>query len=116
MDITEIQNQLREFAAEREWEQFHTPKNLVMALSGEAGELTDLFQWKTAEESQCSSLSESEIEEVRQEMADIALYLIRLSDKLEIDLEGAIQQKLKVNAEKYPVNVSKGNATKYSRR
>ncbi len=116
MNLTEIQKQLQEFASERDWDQFHTPKNLVMALSGEMGELADLFQWKTATESFPENLSDKEKEEIRQEVADIALYLLRLTDKLDINLEDAIQEKLKINAEKYPVDLSKGNATKYNRR
>jgi dCTP diphosphatase len=116
MDTEALQLQLRRFAEERDWEQFHTPKNLVMALAGEAGELLDLFQWKTDEQSEASALSKSELDEVSMEMADVAMYLVRLADKLEIDLDSAIQKKLLLNGEKYPIGQSKGNATKYNRR
>jgi len=112
--ITELKDLLRTFASEREWDQFHTPKNLVMALSGEVGELTELFQWLTPE--QTEELDDNTKLAVQEEIADILLYLIRLSDKLDIDPVESAFNKLKVNAEKYPVDEAKGNATKYSRR
>jgi NTP pyrophosphatase (non-canonical NTP hydrolase) len=105
--------ELRQFAKERDWEQFHSPKNLVMALSGEVGELTEHFQWLTEEASFLNNDIETK-SSVAEELADILLYLLRLSDKLDIDLMEAAKQKIKLNAEKYPVKLSKGNHLKYN--
>jgi len=114
MDISKIQNQLKKFAIERDWEQFHTPKNLSMALSVEASELVEIFQWLRAEES--ISLDKKQTDAIKSEVADIAMYLLRFCSILEIDLEKAIEDKLVKNAEKYPVSLSKGNAKKYNQR
>jgi dCTP diphosphatase len=114
MDITKIQNQLKKFAIERDWEQFHTPKNLAMALSVEASELVEIFQWLKPEES--NSPDQKQIESINDEVADIAMYLLRFCSVLEIDLESAIKSKLERNAEKYPINLSKGNSQKYNKR
>lgn len=116
MDINKIKSDLRKFAEERDWEQFHSPKNLAMALSGEVGELSEIFQWLTEDQSDKENISDEDLAKVREEVADILLYIIRLSDKLDIDLEQALFDKLKINKEKYPVELSKGNATKYNRR
>jgi len=114
MDISKIQNQLKKFAIERDWEQFHTPKNLSMALSVEASELVEIFQWLRAEES--ISLDKKQTDAIKSEVADIAMYLLRFCSILEIDLEKAIEDKLVKNTEKYPVSLSKGNAKKYNQR
>ena len=103
---------LRAFARARDWEQFHTPKNLASALSVEAAELLEHFQWLT--EAQSQSLSADKREQVAAEAADVFLYLLRLCDTLGIDLLAAAQRKLVVNGEKYPVDKSRGNAKKYS--
>jgi NTP pyrophosphatase (non-canonical NTP hydrolase) len=103
---------LRLFAAERDWDQFHTPKNLAIALSVEAGELLEHFQWLTPE--QAAHLSAGELEKVRLEMADVSLYLVRLADRLDVDLVGAALDKLAINEKKYPVELAKGNAKKYT--
>ena len=116
MDIDKIKSDLRKFAQERDWEQFHSPKNLAMALSGEVGELSEIFQWLTEDQSNKENISDEDLAKVREEVADILLYIIRLSDKLDIDLEQAVLDKLKINKDKYPVELSKGNATKYNRR
>ena len=116
MDIDKIKNDLRKFAEDRDWEQFHSPKNLTMALSGEVGELSEIFQWLSEEQSKKENINDEDLEKVREEVADILLYIIRLSDKLDIDLEHAVLDKLKINKEKYPIELSKGNATKYNRR
>lgn len=117
MDVLKkLQADLASFAAERDWDQFHTPKNLVMALSGEAGELLEIFQWLTPEQSERAALSDKVAKAVEEEMADVLLYLLRLASRLEIDVAAAAQEKIKRNAEKYPVSKSKGNAIKYSRR
>mgnify|MGYP000279173572 FL=1 len=114
MDISKIQNQLKKFAIERDWRQFHTPKNLAMALSVEASELVEIFQWLKPEES--NSPDQKQIESINDEVADIAMYLLRFCSVLEIDLESAIKSKLERNAEKYPINLSKGNSQKYNKR
>lgn len=102
MDIHKHQQFLRKFADERNWDQFHTPKNLVMALAGEAGELLDVFQWLTPDESTSDNLGEATRKAAKEEMADVFIYLIRLADKLNIDLEQAFIEKMKKNALKYP--------------
>ena len=114
--MNELINKLRKFAEDRNWDQFHSPKNLVMALSGEVGELTEVFQWLKEEDSVPGKISDKDLDKTKEELADIFLYLIRLSDKLQIDLIQEAHRKIKINEQKYPVNLSKGNATKYNRR
>jgi dCTP diphosphatase len=104
MPIADLQRQLREFAAERKWERFHTPKNLVMALVGEVGELTELFQWLTPEESARVMADQDSATRVRDEMADVLAYLLRLADALSVDIEEALAAKMVKNAAKYPVD------------
>lgn len=117
MDVLKsLQAELATFATERDWDQFHTPKNLAMALSGEAGELLELFQWLTPEQSERNVISCEALQAIEHEMADVLLYLLRLADRLHVDLATAAQAKLQLNAEKYPVAQAKGNAVKYSRR
>jgi dCTP diphosphatase len=103
---------LREFADARDWNQFHTPKNLSMALTIEAAEILEHFQWLTEEQSK--NLSKDKLGEVETELADTLLYLIRLADKLDIDLLKAAESKIKLNEQKYPVDKAKGNAKKYT--
>jgi len=114
MDLEKYKQKIKQFADDRNWEQYHNPKNLSMALSGEVGELLEIFQWLNSEESK--NLSDKDHQSAKEELADIMIYLIRLSDKLNIDLEEAVQEKLKLNAEKYPVELSKDNAVKYNKR
>lgn len=116
MDIARIQKRLREFTAEREWDQFHSPKNLAMALTSEAGELAEVFQWMTEQRSRDLSQSETDLALAREEIADVMIYLLRLADVLNINLEEAIDAKIDINKAKYPVGSSRGNATKYNRR
>jgi NTP pyrophosphatase (non-canonical NTP hydrolase) len=114
VSLANLQQRLRAFAAERDWEQFHTPKNLVMALAAEVGELGDLFQWLTPEESwdvRGEGVRRSRVEE---EMADVLGYLLRLADVLDVDLEQALTAKMAVNAQKYPLHLARGNARKYT--
>jgi len=106
-----LRRHIRDFAAARAWERYHTPKNLVMALSVEAAELLEPFQWLTAEQS--LQLSAEQHEAVRQEIADVLIYLTRLADVLDIDLLEAAADKLAINARKYPVDRAHGNANKY---
>jgi dCTP diphosphatase len=108
-----LRTRLAEFAAERDWDQFHNPKNLAMAVAGEAGELLEHFQWLTFE--QAASLPRATREEVALECADIFLFLLRLTDKLGIDLFAAAQKKLVLNAKKYPAEKARGRATKYNK-
>ena len=93
MDIKNIQKQLSDFADERDWDQFHNPKNLAMALSVEASELVEIFQWLTPEQAE-AIMSSNEGEHVKEEMADIMIYLIRMADKLNVDLEKAVADKI----------------------
>jgi dCTP diphosphatase len=114
MDIKLIQRSLQAFADERNWEQFHNPKNLAMALAGEAGELLEIFQWLTPEEA-ASLYEQAELKQkVSEELADIALYLLRLADKASVDLEQAVDEKMRKNAEKYPADKVYGSAKKYN--
>jgi NTP pyrophosphatase (non-canonical NTP hydrolase) len=110
LDLTQLAAYLREFSAEREWEQFHTPKNLAMALSGEVGELVEVFQWLTPEES--ASLDEAARKHTSDELADVTIYLVRLADVLGIDLGDAVRNKMQANEARYTVEVSRGSAEK----
>ena len=101
MNIKDIQKQLSDFADERDWDQFHNPKNLAMALSVEASELVEIFQWLTPEQAE-EIMNSSESEHVKEEMADIMIYLIRMADKLNVDLEKAVADKIVKNAVKHP--------------
>ena len=111
--LIDLREQLATFAAEREWDQFHNPKNLAMALTGEVGELLEHFQWLTFEEA--ANLPAGTRDEVALEAADVLLYLLRLCDKCGIDLGAAAQRKLALNAAKYPVKKSRGQNTKYDK-
>lgn len=113
IDVGGAVQALRQFAEERDWCQFHSPKNLVMALSGEVGELTEIFQWMTEAESNAAGSSPKTSRAVRDELADVALYLIRLADVLNVDLNAAVDNKLASNAVKYPIETSRGVSTKY---
>ena len=107
-----LKNRLREFAIARDWEQFHSPKNLAMALIVEAAELVEHFQWLTEEQS--ATLPPDKLAEVEQELADIQIYLIRLADRLNINLEQAVDAKIAVNERRYPVEKVRGSAKKYT--
>ena len=108
--IQSLTEALRRFAAERDWEQFHSPKNLAAALTVEAAELLEQFQWLT--EDQSRQLDETKLAAVRHELADVFLYLLQLADKLNVDLAAAARDKLQVNAHKYPVRLARGNSRK----
>ncbi|WP_239995942.1 nucleotide pyrophosphohydrolase [Photobacterium phosphoreum] len=111
-DIKQLQQTLTEFAQQRDWEQFHTPKNLAMALSGEVGELLEIFQWLTPEQSQ--QLSPEKKQHASEEIADVMMYLLRLADKCDIDVMQACQEKIQQNAAKYPISKCYGSAKKYN--
>jgi len=111
-ELDEIARKLEDFAVNRDWNQFHSPKNLSMALIVEVAELVEELQWLT--EDQSKKLTNEKLANVREEIGDIFIYLIRLSSKLKIDLISAANEKILKNELKYPVDKSKGNAKKYS--
>ena len=111
-DIDNLIEQLRDFAEDRDWSQFHSPKNLAMALTVEAAELLEQFQWLS--ESESSSLQREKLAQVEEEMADVFLYLLRMSDVLDIDLVAAANRKIKKNNEKYPADQVRGSSKKYN--
>ena len=111
-EFKRLRDQLRLFAEAREWDQFHTPKNLLMALTGEVGELCEQFQWLTDAESK--NLEEPLLTDVSDEIADVQIYLIRLADKLNIDIAAAVTEKMAKNAEKYPADQVRGSRKKYT--
>lgn len=110
--LRDRRDRLRVFAAERDWEQFHTPKNLAAALSVEAAELLEHFQWLT--DAQSADLEPAKKARVAEELADVLLYLVRLADRLDVDLMDAALAKIAANAAKYPVEKAKGSMRKYT--
>jgi len=111
-EFQELKERLREFAEERDWDQFHSPKNLSMALIAEAAELIEHFQWLSQGES--AIIQGDKLEQVRMELADIQIYLIRIADKLNVDLLDAVDKKIEINKQKYPVDKVKGQHKKYN--
>jgi dCTP diphosphatase len=114
LNIEKIQDELKTFAKARDWEQFHSVKNLAMALSVETSELVEIFQWMTEEQSNAAQSDPTLRSRAQDEIADVFVYLLRIATKLDIDLEEAVLQKMKKNEEKYPVELSKGSAKKYT--
>jgi NTP pyrophosphatase (non-canonical NTP hydrolase) len=110
--LEDLRTTIGAFIAERDWDQFHSPKNLTMALSVEASEIVEHFQWLTEEQSR--NLPPEKLAEVRQEIGDVMIYLTELADKLGIDPMEAAKAKLEINRQKYPANLVKGNASKYT--
>ena len=110
--VKQLTEALRQFAAERDWDQYHTPKNLSMALSVEAGELVEIFQWLTS--GQSANLSPEQHQHLREEIGDVLLYLLRLADVTGIDPEQAAWEKLEMNAKKYPAHLARGRMDKYT--
>ena len=100
-EIDALKSEIRAFADARDWEIFHTPKNLSMAVAGEAGELVSEFQWLTAEESQKDKLSEEKMNDIKLEIADVALYLFRLADVLDVDLAEVMREKMRINETRF---------------
>ena len=111
-DMETLRDELREFARARDWDQFHSPKNLAMALSAEAGELLEVFQWIT--EGQSRTLAADARGAAGEEIADVLLYLIRLADQLDIDPVAAAHRKLEANERKYPADKARGSSKKYT--
>jgi NTP pyrophosphatase (non-canonical NTP hydrolase) len=110
--LEDLRDALRQFAADRDWDQFHSPKNLATALTVEAAELLEHFQW--LKDGSAAELTPGKIGQVREELADVLLYLVRLADKLDVDLVVAARDKLEVNARKYPVEMARGSSKKYT--
>ncbi len=100
-EIQRLASEIKKFADARDWEQFHTPKNLSMAVAGEAGELVAEFQWLTAEQSVRSKMSQDKLKDVELEIADVAIYLIRLADVLDIDISEVVRKKLAINETRF---------------
>lgn len=111
-ELTALRDLIRQFVAERDWDQFHTPKNLATALCVEAAELLEPFQWLGT--GGASELDAAKLDQVRHEMADILVYLIRLADKLDVDLVKAVTEKMALNRAKYPADKVRGSARKYN--
>jgi NTP pyrophosphatase (non-canonical NTP hydrolase) len=114
LDTENLRIALKKFAVDRDWEQFHSPKNLAMALSGEVGELIEIFQWCTEEKSKKVALDPETSQSVRDELADVAMYVVRLADVLGVDLNAAVATKLEQNSQKYPVDKARGSNKKYN--
>jgi len=100
-EINDLKSEIRAFADARDWEQFHTPKNLSMAVAGEAGELVAEFQWLTADQSMRSNMSDEKLRDVELEIADVAIYLIRLADVLGVDVSEVVRKKLAINESRF---------------
>jgi len=111
-DFDRIRKQVRQFVVERDWDQFHSPKNLSMALIVEAAEMVEHFQWLTEEQS--SNPSPEKLAEIELKLADIQIYLISLAEKLQLDLVSAVEKKLALNARKYPADKVRGSSKKYT--
>lgn len=112
--LAELRDRIRDFAQARDWEQFHSPKNLAMALAGEVGELNALLQWVAPEDIEEWLANPSNVEALRFEIADVLTYLLLLGDAVEVDPVAAGLEKVALNEERYPVRESRGRAAKYS--
>ena len=113
VDVGQLAAALERFAAERNWAQFHSPKNLVMALTGEVGELSEIFQWMEEEQSKDAARHPDTAQAVQDELADVLMYLVRLASVLGVDLDAAARQKLEQNNRKYPVEKARNSSKKY---
>jgi dCTP diphosphatase len=114
IDLKKLNNEIEKLVSERDWDQFHSVKNLSMALSVESAELLEIFQWMTEAQSNDVKNDPKVMAKIEDEVADIFVYIMRILSKTEIDLEKAVLSKLQKNAEKYPVEKSKGNSKKYN--
>jgi NTP pyrophosphatase (non-canonical NTP hydrolase) len=114
LETANLELALFKFAEDRDWAQFHSPKNLVMALTGEVGELSEIFQWMTEEQSKGAGRDPKTTQQVSDELADVMLYLVRLAAVLGVNLNDAVTNKLKLNASKYPAEVVRGSSEKYN--
>lgn len=114
IDLLKLDQDINHFVSERDWDQFHSVKNLSMALAVESAELLEIFQWMTEEDSNRIQENPQSMAKINDEVADVFVYLMRIINKTGIDLEQAVRNKMKKNAEKYPVEKSKGNSKKYN--
>jgi dCTP diphosphatase len=112
--LESLRTDLQHFSADRNWDQFHTPRNLLLALTGEVGELAEIFQWRGEVGPGLKDFTSEERQHVGEEMSDVLLYLIRMADRCDIDLAAAVTAKLQKNAAKYPVEACKGKSDKYT--
>jgi dCTP diphosphatase len=112
--MKDLNKKVEKFISERDWTQFHTPKNLVMAISGEVGELNEIFQWLKEDETFLENISELNLEKAKEEIADIFIYLLSLTNSLKLDVNEIIENKLEKNSIKYPVEKFKGIRKKYN--
>lgn len=115
VDVANLAASLQRFADDRDWQQFHTPKNLILALTGEVGELSEIFQWLSDDDSASAAIRPETGEAVKDELADVLMYLVRLSTVLGVDLNEAVTRKLMLNAQKYPIEKARSNSKKYDR-
>ena len=113
-DLVELRNQLRQFVQERDWQQYHNPRNLLLALVGETGELAEIFQWLTDGQAAAVMDDSARAARVREELADVFAYLLRLADVLDVDLGEALNTKIRLNARRYPADRVRGQAVKYT--
>lgn len=114
IDVISLNQEIQKFVNDREWDQFHSVKNLSMALNVEASELMEIFQWMKEEDSNRVAQNEELMNQVKDEVADVFVYLLRIVNKTGIDLEEAVRNKMQKNAAKYPVDLAKGNSRKYT--
>lgn len=115
VDVVKLAVSLQRFADDRDWHQFHSPKNLILALTGEVGELCEIFQWMSDADSLSAAKSPEMGQAVKDELADVLMYLVRLSSVLGVDLNEAVTRKLASNGQKYPVDKARSNSKKYDR-
>lgn len=114
LDLAKLDAEITKFAKDRDWDQFHSIKNLTMALNVESGELLEIFQWLKEEDSNDVINNPKMYAKLKEEVADVFIYLLRIAHKTDLDLEQIVLDKIKKNSEKYPVSLSKGNAKKYN--
>ncbi|KAL8246353.1 hypothetical protein R6Q59_007569 [Mikania micrantha] len=114
VSLSELKKKMADFAKERDWDQFHSPRNLLLALVGEVGELSEIFQWKGEVPRGLPGWEDEEKQHLGEELSDVLLYLVRLSDICDVDLGKAVLRKLELNATKYPVKLCKGSSKKHS--
>lgn len=115
IDVKNLAASLQRFADDRDWQQFHSPKNLLLALTGEVGELCEVFQWMSEADSVAAAKHPATAQAVKDELADVLMYLVRLSSVLGVDLNEAVTSKLALNDQKYPVDKAKSTSKKYDR-
>jgi dCTP diphosphatase len=114
VSLQSLRNDMQQFSTDRNWDQFHTPRNLLIALTGEVGELAELFQWRGEVAPGLPDFTPEEKQHVGEEMSDVLLYLVRMADRCDIDLAAAVKKKIEKNAAKYPVEACKGKSDKYT--